>query len=460
MSFIYSKRYSLDVDPLTRQLRQELYTQPYDSIDFLSHRNSISSRDNYHPKTWVLNTINWALVNIWNPYLRSGTLARRAEAWAFDLIQSEDENTDFCNLGPVNGPMNMLACYIQEGDGSYSVRRHRERMHDFLWVKAEGMLMNGTNGAQVWDTSFLVQAVVDAGLAQEPQWKPMLIKALDFLDDQQIRENCREQTVSYRHPRKGAWAFSTREQGYTVSDCTSESLKAVMMLQSLPGFPAPVTDERIQDAVDVLLTLQNPSGGFSTYERSRGSELLEYLNAAEVFGRIMVEYDYPECTTACVTALKMFQERYPTYRSDDVYKTIDNALAYIRRAQRKDGSWYGSWGICFTYATMFALESLASAGETHENSERVRRACQFLLERREADGGWGESYRACETGTWTPHPDGSQAVHTAWAVIALLEAHYPEKEPLEKALTLVVKRQQTNGEWLQEGIEGVFNKSW
>lgn len=28
--------------------------------------------------------------------------------------------------------------------------------------------------------------------------------------------------------------FSTKEQGYTVSDCTAEGLKAVMMLQSLP----------------------------------------------------------------------------------------------------------------------------------------------------------------------------------------------------------------------------------
>lgn len=28
--------------------------------------------------------------------------------------------------------------------------------------------------------------------------------------------------------------FSTKEQGYTVSDCTAEGLKAVMMLQSVP----------------------------------------------------------------------------------------------------------------------------------------------------------------------------------------------------------------------------------
>jgi lanosterol synthase len=49
-------------------------------------------------------------------------------------------------------------------------------------------------------------------------------------------------------------------------------------------------------------------------------------------------------------------------------------------------------GICFTYATMFALESLAIAGETHENSAAVRRACDFLVAKQMEDGGWGETY--------------------------------------------------------------------
>ena len=41
---------------------------------------------------------------------------------------------------------------------------------------------------------------------------------------------------------------------------------------------------------------------------------------------------------------------------------------------------------------MFALESLAIAGETHENSAAVRRACDFLVSKQMEDGGWGETY--------------------------------------------------------------------
>lgn len=48
---------------------------------------------------------------------------------------------------------------------------------------------------------------------------------------------------------------------------------------------------------------------------------------------------------------------------------------------------------------------------------------------------------------------------TAWAIIALIEADYPDRAPIEKGLKLIMSRQQPNGEWLQEAIEGVFNKS-
>lgn len=67
-------------------------------------------------------------------------------------------------------------------------------------------------------------------------------------------------------------------------------------------------------------------------------------------------------------------------------------MTYIHKSQRPDGSWFGSWGICFTYATMFALESLSLNGETYTNSVRVKNACTFLRSKQKLDGGWGETY--------------------------------------------------------------------
>lgn len=48
---------------------------------------------------------------------------------------------------------------------------------------------------------------------------------------------------------------------------------------------------------------------------------------------------------------------------------------------------------CFTYATMFSVESLALAGETYGNSDHARRACDFIIGKQMNDGGWGESYK-------------------------------------------------------------------
>lgn len=459
MSFVWSRKWIAPETELVRQLRQELFVEPYDSIKFSNHRNSISSADNYHPKTWVLNLINLILVWIWIPFLRTSSIALKAEAWVWRLVQYEDANTDWADLAPVNAPMNTLICFIQEGPESFSFKRHLERLDDYLWMNKDGMLANGTNGVQVWDTAFSIDAVCKSGLAEDSKWKPMLTRALQYLETQQIPDNVPDQDACYRQQRKGAWPFSTKVQGYTVSDCTAEGLRATLELQKMYNYPEIIPEDRLNDAVDVLLTMQNEkSGGFSSYERQRGSEYLEYLNAAEVFGRIMVEYDYPECTTAVVTVLSLFQ-KYSDYRSKDIKRIKERACKYIRDSQRADGSWYGSWGVCFTYGAMFALEALASVGETCSTSERVRKGCQFLLDKQMDDGGWGESYLSSDLKKWVNH-EQSQVVGTSWACIALMEAQYPDREPIRRALQMMLKRQQPNGEWLQESIEGVFNCSW
>jgi lanosterol synthase len=73
--------------------------------------------------------------------------------------------------------------------------------------------------------------------------------------------------------------------------------------------------------------------------------------------------------------------------------TTRRAINYIHKAQHSNGGWFGSWGISFTYATMFALESLSLVGETYETSRVVKKACDFLVGKQRADGGWGESYK-------------------------------------------------------------------
>jgi len=66
---------------------------------------------------------------------------------------------------------------------------------------------------------------------------------------------------------------------------------------------------------------------------------------------------------------------------------------------------------------MFALESLAIAGETHENSAAVRRACDFLVSKQMEDGGWGETYMVSIS---LPRPSYPLALYFHLSYVAIL----------------------------------------
>ena len=251
------------------------------------------------------------------------------------------------------------------------------------------------------------------------------------------------------------------------------------ILKLLSGFPKVISDSRLRDCVDTLLQMQNKDGGFGSYEKSRGAAWLELLNPAEVFDRIMVEYSYPECSTAVLTSLTLFRSHFPNHRAGEIESAIARAIEYITASQQLDGGWYGAWAICFTYATFFALESLEKVGQTYQTSSNVRRACDWLVSKQKADGGWGEHSSSCQLQQYVQHEE-SQVVMTAWAVLALMSARYPHdakvvhglevsQAPIDylfsPSLTdllrqLIRSRQQRNGEWLQEDVEGVFNRTW
>ncbi|KAJ3302144.1 Lanosterol synthase (Oxidosqualene--lanosterol cyclase) [Kappamyces sp. JEL0829] len=388
MCYLYGIRYAAPLDDLTSALREELYPMSYDEIDWPSQRSNVAPVDLYSPTSSVMGFLNGVLSvyeKLPNAFIRKMALQE-----ALKQIRMEDENTDFLDIGPVNKVMQMLVIWIVDGPESKTFAKHVARVPDFMWVSSEGMMMNGTNGSQLWDTAFAVQAVLAGPLQNEPRFHPFLNKSLEFLDNAQIRENVPNQAISFRHTRKGAWPFSTKEQGYTVSDCTAEALKTVLLLQNGPW----ISDDRMFDAVNVLLSLQNGDGGVASYELQRGPTWLELLNPAQVFGNIMIEYCYPECTTAVLLGLSAFRKQYPNHRADEIERFSKRAIQYIKTSQLPDGSWYGSWGICFTYATFFAVESLASVGETFDTryaaaanpSESLRRACEFLESKQMSDG--------------------------------------------------------------------------
>lgn len=229
MSYLYGTKFKAPENDLVLALREELYTQPYESIDWPAQRNNVCPIDIYHPHTVVANTL-FAILGVYEqctfPPLRNAGLKK-----AYELVVMEDDNTSYQTLGPVSKMMNLICRTVVEGIGSEAWKMHKLRRKDFMWIGKEGMRMCGTNGSQLWDIAFISQALAETGLAEEEAFKEQTIRALKWLDECQIQKNPPFYQKAYRHRTKGAWPFSTKEQGYTVSDCTGEGLKATLYLQ-------------------------------------------------------------------------------------------------------------------------------------------------------------------------------------------------------------------------------------
>lgn len=461
MGYLSANKVQKELNPLLVELRNELYTVPFESIDFSKHRNTVCGVDLYYPHTSALDTINQVLV-FYGKYLRPDWMLKKASKYTVELIEKDLMNTDHLAIAPISNALSAIVMYLEHGKGSSWFDRFLFRWPDFLTMSVEGIMMNGTNGVQVWDVAFALQYCVLAGLAENPDFKDTIIQAYRFLLRSQFVSDCVE--GSYRDHRNGAWPFSTQTQGFTVCDCTAEAIKAILMVQNVPGLEFlkdEISVERLYDGVDILLDMQNTDtfhfGSFATYEKIKGPEFIEYLNPAEVFGNIMVEFPYVECTDSSILGLVYFR-KYFNYRSEEIDEAVQNALDYIISFQREDGSWYGSWGVCHTYAGMFAVEALSTQGYTYSNSETVEKACDFMVARQEQDGGWSEDFKSCELFTYVRHVK-SEVVQTSWVLIMLLLGQYPDQAVIAKGISFLMSKQNSDGSYDWNHVEGVFNHS-
>ncbi|XP_047573751.1 lanosterol synthase isoform X2 [Lutra lutra] len=342
MSYCYAVRLSAKEDPLIRSLRQELYVEDYAGIDWPAHRSSVAPEELYTPHSWLLRVV-YALLNLYERY-HSTSVRQRAIQKLYEHIVADDRFSKCLSIGPISKTINMLVRWYVDGPASSIFQEHISRIPDYLWLGLDGMKMQGTNGSQVWDTSFAIQALLEAGAQHRPEFSSPLQQAHEFLRLSQVPDSPPDYQKYYRQMSKGGFPFSTLDCGWTVADCTAEALKSVLLLQEkCPFVTKHVTRERLCDAVAVLLNMRNSDGGFATYETKRGGHLLELLNPSEVFGDIMIDYTYVECTSAVMQALKLFHERFPDHRAEEVrhpcVEALERGVSCLLRKQLPSGDW-------------------------------------------------------------------------------------------------------------------------
>jgi lanosterol synthase len=454
MAYLYGRRFVADLGPLVDALRVELYARPYVDVDFAAHRHTVAPTDLHVRPPRALRLAQDAL----HRYERrpAAGLRRRALDRCLAKVVDEQRTSRYQALSPVNGLLNCLALFAASPDHP-DLQPSLDGLESWKWEDAaEGRRYAGARSC-TWDTAFAIEALLARGEA-DGRIGVALARAYRFLGESQLTAEIPDPRRADRDPALGGWCFSDGRHRWPVSDCTAEALAAILALHGRADVAVPpsdrVSDERLEQAVAFILSRQNPDGGFATYERRRGSRLLEAFNPSEMFGQCMTEPSYVECTGSALTALAGSRAVARGPLRARVDRAIARGVRYVRRAQQPDGSWRGSWGINRTYAIFHAVRGLRAAG-VPPTDPVLGRAGAWLARVQKRDGGWGEHFSGCTTGRYVEHPQ-SQVVMTSWALLALMDVGGADDEPVEHGIAWLVAHQRPDGSWPSGAVNGVF----
>ncbi|MGY4496551.1 squalene-hopene/tetraprenyl-beta-curcumene cyclase [Bradyrhizobium sp. GM24.11] len=352
-----------------------------------------------------------------------------ALAFTEERLNGED------GMGAIYPPMaNIVMMYDALGkDENFPPRAITRRGIDKLLVIKDDEAYCQPCVSPIWDTTLTTHALLEAG---GDKAVPAAKQGLDWLIPKQELEVKGDWAVKRPDVRPGGWAFQYNNAHYPDLDDTAVVVMSMDRMRREHG--ATGYDTAIDRGREWIEGMQSDDGGWAAFDVNN----LEYYLNNIPFSDHGALLDPPteDVTARCISMLAQLGE------TERTSKHVADGVAYLRKTQHREGSWYGRWGMNFIYGTWSVLCALNMAG-VDRNDPMMRKAVGWLASIQNKDGGWGEdavSYRLDYKG-WEPAP--STASQTAWALLALMAAGEVDHPAVARGVEYLIATQNEKGLW-------------
>ncbi len=302
----------------------------------------------------------------------------------------------------------------------------------------DGLLVDDPNDfriqpclSPVWDTAIATIALSESGTDAPDS---AIVRAQAWLAAREVSKRG-DWSRKNPHPEASGWAFEYRNDHYPDTD---DTMMVLLALRS--GEPQP-------RALAWLLSFQCHDGGWAAFDRDVTQRWLQDVPFAD--HNAILD---PSCADLTGRVLELLGKI--GHPRDD--SRIRRALAFLRRTQEPDGSWYGRWGVNYIYGTWQVLRGLHAIGED-TRQDWIVRARDWLDSCQNEDGGWGETCASYDDSR-LKGKGPSTASQTAWALMGLLAALHPgehaARKSIRRGVAWLLEKQSADGSWPERETTG------
>ena len=284
----------------------------------------------------------------------------------------------------------------------------------------------------VWDTALAGHALAESGS------EDAALKACAWLQPKQVLDVLGDWADNTPGTMPGGWAFQYNNPHYPDVDDTA----VVGMLLHRSRNPA--FGDAMERARQWILGMQSTNGAWGAFDVNNDRQYLNHIPFAD--HGALLDPPTEDVTGRCISFLAQLGH------AEDK-PAIARGIAYLRRTQMPDGSWFGRWGTNYIYGTWSVLCALNAAGVPHDDP-MVKRATDWLISRQRQDGGWGEdceTYAGAPAGTYTE----SLPSQSAWAMLGLMAAGLADHPAVKRGAAYLQSAQMEDGSWRERPYNAV-----